>query len=302
MWCVGAYNDHVNSLQLIVNMKFGLILGVVAQLAASAFSYSIESGLVRVNEDILQYGEMEVQLIRLLTLENMKDKLEMEFKLDYKDVSQRPQQFVVTLGDDQAYDLLFVPNYLSSHDVYKLSVPVNKIPVGLRVKDKLFLRAAVGHSGPKKYGENLRRNLAEIKFGKDIREAALLTYKPAERFGLKPEIHHQFSSDAPTVNAVVPIVFIGGALVLFLGLLGVWSTLLQDDFLSNFSKLSGAQLVNHSVFLTSLVGFVVVFYRYYLGTSIFSTLFHAFILSAPSIFFGSRCLRDLAQFHKLELS
>ncbi len=93
-------------------MKLAFLLGVVAQLAMGVMSYSIQSGLARVNEDIIQYGEAEIQLIRLLTLENMKDKLDVELKLDYKDVTKKPHQFVITLGDDNGrlavYSQLFV--------------------------------------------------------------------------------------------------------------------------------------------------------------------------------------------------
>ena len=283
-------------------MKLAFLLGAVAQLAMGVMSYSIQSGLARVNEDIIQYGEAEIQLIRLLTLENMKDKLDVELKLDYKDVTKKPHQFVITLGDDNGHDLLFVPNYLSAYDVYKLSIPVNKIPLSLRVKEKLFLKAIVASSGPKKHGENLRRNLAEVRFGDVIKLTAQLAYVPAERFGLKPEIHHQFASEASTVNAIIPIVFSAGAIILLLALLVSWASLLGDDLLRNFTRLSGAQVLNHGVFLTSLVGYVAMFYRYYLGTSIFTTLFNAFVLTAPTIFFGSRSLRDLAVFRKLEVS
>lgn len=283
-------------------MKVVTALCVAAQLALGVVSYSIESGLARVDQDIIQFGEVEIQLIRQLRLDNMKDKLDVEFKLDYPDASYRPHQCVVTLGDNQGHDLLFVPNYLSAYDVYKLSIPVSKIPLALRIKDKLYLRTIVGSSGPKKHGDNLNRNLAEVIIGDELKLLAQAAYKPAERFGLKHEIHHQFSTDTPTVNATVPIFFSGVAIVLFVGLLGTWTSLLGRNMLVNFRRLSSAQLLYHGVFLTSLVGLVCVFYRYYLGTSIFSTLFHAFLLAIPVVFFGSRTLRDLARFQKLEVS
>lgn len=262
------------------------------QLLAVSWAFSISKGSIKSNGESVAFGEMNTQEVKQLTINSPKDKIDISLNLK-DDFSKAPNQIVVSLGNNKGLDSSYVPKFDASSKLISLSIPVKKIAERLKIEDKLFLNLIVGDSGS---SANLFKSLVEIIPTEELKASS--TYTEVERNGIKPEIHHQFREDPKTVNPLIPLVFIGGATALFFGLVVAWGTMIGSDLFGTFNQVSGCKVVYNLGFLISLVGFEFTFIRYYLGATIFVTLFYAFVLGGPSIYFGSRVFRDLAKYHR----
>lgn len=266
-----------------MNLLFLFYISIV-----TAISLSLAS--VKVNDKSVHFGEISTQEIKQLPIESTKDKLDIEVYLN--DVNAQPHQAIITLGNGKGLDQAFFPKFNINKKALKLSTQVSKIPVSIRNLDKIFIQLVVGDSG----AQNLKVSLGELIATEELKQ--LVPYKKAERVGIKPEIHHIFKQEEKTVNPFWPILFIGFDIVVFLGLLGLWTFGVGGEGLSKSTP--PEQKINNFLFFLTLIGFEVIFIRYYLGTSIFTTLLHGFIVSIPCILLGSTCLKHLAYLRSID--
>lgn len=257
------------------------------QLLAATFAITMKLAQIKVNDDIIHYGEISTQEIKQLKLESTKDKLEFDIHLD--DIASVPHQLLITLGDGKGFDLPLYPKFNLDKKALKLVLTANKIPVNIRNLDKIHINLIVAEAGN---NQNLYKPLGEFIPTEELKK--LVPYKKPERIGIKPEIHHIFKEDPKTVNPFFPIIFSGADLVVFLGLLGAWMTLLGKDKFGTFMNTPVTTFSCNVGFLGCLLAYEFVFFKYYLGTSIFTTLLYGFILAGPTIFLGSRSFRYLA--------
>lgn len=262
------------------------------QLLMVTLSFSVSEGTVKANGKSVTFGEMNTLEVKQLSIDSPKDRIDVNLKLK-DDFSNAPHQIVITLGNNKGLDSSFVPKFQAESKSISLSIPVKSISERLKIEDKLFLNLIIGDYSNK---ANLIKSLVEIIPTNDLK--ALSTYSRVSNVGIKPEIHHQFREDTTTVNPLIPLFFIGIATVLFLAFLAAWGTAIKSDLFGTFNQVSGIKLIYNFGFLICLIGFEFTFIRYYLGSSIFVTLFHSAILGGPSIYFGSRVFRDLAKYHK----
>lgn len=267
-----------------VSVTYLLLVGF-QMVATMAISLSLAQ--IKVNDDAIHFGEISTQEIKQLSLESTKDKL--EFDITLADVTAQPHQLMITLGDGKGFDLPLFPKFNLDKKAVKLSLAASKIPVGIRNLDKILINLIVAEPGNK---QNLYKPLGELIPTDDLKN--LVPYKKSERIGIKPEIHHLFKEDPQTINPFFPIVFGGFDLVIFLGLMGLWTFGVGKDMFTNFLNTPITTFSHNVGFLGCLIGYEIVFFRYYLGSTIFTTLFHGAILAGPTIFLGSRSFRYLA--------
>lgn len=263
------------------------LVSVAGVLAAEP--YAISEGSIAVGEDKVSIGEINTAQLQQLALESTKDDIEIELELaDFDDA--RPHQLVVNLGLGELY-ASYVPKIKGT--TVLLTIPGAKIPEVLKTKDYLELEVIAASYD---VSRNFRRKLGvKIVPSDDFKKTS--TYVNKSTIGIKPEIHHIFRSDPATVNAIVPVVFIGAALVLFFMLVVSWGTLIGKDLFS--LRVSGVQLLINVTFLLSLVGLEVTFIKYYLGQSIFTTLYFSGGFGLLSVIFGSRTLKWLSKNRRL---
>ncbi|ABN65723.1 predicted protein [Scheffersomyces stipitis CBS 6054] len=272
-------------------MKLSIIVAVICQLGAAAMAYTISEGSIKLNDQSVFFGEFMTQEIKHLSVDSPKDKIEISLQL--KEVlDKRPQQLVLVLSsvEDSALAAHFVPGFTSSSEI-KFSLPASKFPEVLKIKEKLNLKLII--ADPASSGKNLVKQLVEIVPTEEFRATAKYHEKP--RIGYKPEIHHIFRTEDKQINAIVPLVFIGGAVVLFLALIGSWFGFIGADLYGALKYTSGGQLLFNIGFLLSLIGYEYNFVQYYLGQSIFTTLFNGALLSLPCIYAGARVLKNLSR-------
>lgn len=270
-------------------MKLSSIVILLSQLIAGALAYSLAEGSIKVGDKQIQYGEFNTQEIKQLPIDVPKEKVDIEFKLA-ETLSSKPHQVVITLGNNKGLESSYVPNFVSTSQLFKLSIPVNKIPASLKSEDKLHLNLIVADSDSKQ--KNLIKSLGEIIPTDNLKST--IKYKKANRVGIKPEIHHIFKIDESTVNPIIPVAFIGVAISIFLALIGSWAVFIGSDLFGVFKNISGLGFIHNFGFLASIIGFEISFADYYLGASIFKTLGRAFLLGLAGIFFGSKILSNLA--------
>ncbi|EMG46813.1 SWP1 Dolichyl-diphosphooligosaccharide--protein glycosyltransferase subunit SWP1 [Candida maltosa Xu316] len=269
-------------------MKYSLFI-ILANLAAIAIAYSDLTGKISLNGKSITLGEFNTQEVKQLTIESPKDVL--EIKLNSKDIEEKPEQIVISLAD--ADDSSIVTHYVPTVKGTKITSTIKSIslPEVLKTKDKLILSIIIADS---KSENNLIRRLVEILPSPDFQ--ATSKHQPKPRIGIQPEIHHIFREDEKTVNPIIPVIFIGIATTLFLGLLASWVGFIGvNDLFRTFKTTSPTQLFYNVSFLISIIGFELNFAKYYLGQSIFTTLFYGFILTVPSVYFGVSVLRNLAK-------
>lgn len=271
-------------------MKF---VGVLLALqCASTLAFSIVSGSIKAGNGNLEIGEFNTQEVKQLAI-GPKDKIDLSLTID--GLSKKPHQAVVTIGNDLGLEYSVIPKVTPSTNTISVVVPVSQLPGSIKAEDKLFVKVIIADQSSK--GANLFKNLAELVPNADLQAAN--KYKKAERIGIKPEIHHIFKESPSTVGPAVPIIFIFGVITLVLLLLVTWVSTIGFNLFNHSGDISGAQFINDIAFFLCIVGFEGTFVNYYLGASIFTTLFYSAILGGPSIYFGSRVFRDLAKFRKI---
>ncbi|RCK60831.1 Dolichyl-diphosphooligosaccharide--protein glycosyltransferase subunit SWP1 [Candida viswanathii] len=269
-------------------MKYSIFIALV-NFIVLAFAYSDLTGTIKLNGKKITLGEINTQEVKQLSIESPKDVL--EIKLKSKDIDGKPEQIWISLADAEDEGIIshYVPTVKQS-DI-TATIKASTLPDVLKSKDKLILSIVIADSKSK---DNLLRRLVEILPSPDFQATSKYQQKP--RIGIQPEIHHIFRGDEQTVNPIIPVAFIGVATTLFLGLLGSWFGFIgTKNLFSTFKTITTTQLLYNVSFLVSLIGFELNFYKYYLGQSIFTTLFYGFILSVPCVYFGVSVLRYLAK-------
>lgn len=252
-------------------------------VVASSMAYSLQGYSLFINGlDAVTFEEYDHQ-VHSATLESPKDAFALALRIDATDV---PHQIMYLLSDGNGLDFPVFPPYYEPDHLVKQKITVESIPNALKAQDKFYITLVVASDNEAE--ENIQERLLEINFSDAFREA----YESEEhsRLGAKPEIHHIFNTDQATVNPIVPIVFILIAGALLLALFGSWTTHLSGSLLGNFEQANVK-----TMFLVVLASFEVTFVRYYLGATIFTTIFHVAILAVPALIIGSKALRLLAQ-------
>lgn len=268
-------------------MKYHIFIALV-NFFVFLFAYSDLTGTIKLNDKKITFGEINTQEVKQLSIESPKDVIEISLKS--KDIDGKPEQIWISLADseDQSIVTHYVPTVKRSS--ITTNIKTSTLPDVLKSKDKLILSIVIADSKSK---DNLLRRLAEILPSPEFQ--ATSKYQQKERIGIQPEIHHIFRGDEKTVNKIIPVAFIGVAVGLFVGLLGLWFGFIGvNNLFRTFKTITTTQLLYNVSFLISLAGFELNFYKYYLGQSIFTTLFYGFILSIPCVYFGVSVLRSLA--------
>lgn len=119
-----------------------------------------------------------------------------------------------------------------------------------------------------------------------------IEYKNPSRFGAKPEIHHIFNAEPKTIPWPVAQIFVFFITAVTFFLVISW----MSSGAINFSNVpTGFNFVYFLAFIASIMGFEYIFTRYYSGSSIFETLYAATYLGIPSLWIGTKFLRNFAK-------
>lgn len=273
-------------------MKFTILNHILCFLSVAS-AYTITEGFIKTGENSIHFGEVMTQEIKQLKVNSLKDKIEIKLKIkDSVEDFIKPQHLTITVSDPQNPNLIshFTP-VLSVNREIKLSIPINSLPPVLKSKLVLQLGLIVARENNLKF--NLNKHLSEILFSDEIVFAS--TYKRKESdIGPKPLIHHTFKTEEKHVSSIIPIIFIAAAITLFLALNLSWNSLVgTNNLYRSFKTITPKQLSYNALFLLAIAFFEYNIFNYYLGQSIFTTLFRGFVIGLPSVYLGSKVLRYL---------
>ncbi|ODQ67586.1 hypothetical protein NADFUDRAFT_40735 [Nadsonia fulvescens var. elongata DSM 6958] len=112
------------------------------------------------------------------------------------------------------------------------------------------------------------------------------------RFGPKPIITHQFRASPRTVSPFISGLFSIAAASLVVVLLGVWFSVVgvnAKQFLPAFSE----SPIGHVSFWITIIGFEIVWIKYFIGMSIFDALGYSALLAPLGVVGGVRALKEI---------
>lgn len=252
----------------------------------SAVAYSIESGLVSVNGNKAFDFVPDSEDVHRVVLESVREKVALSVVLK-GNVAEKPHQLNFVFTDNKGLDYATYPLFDTTKKTATSLILVNKIPPALLSQERVFVYIIAADASQKK-GQNLYTLLAELVPSESLR--ASVNYKKPLRLGALPEIHHQFNEDPQTVKPIVPLIFSAVAIALFFVLIGSWFTLVGNSlFVANEG------IPFKGGFLTTIALIEFTFVKYYLGATIFTTIFYTAILAGPALVFGSKALKALTK-------
>lgn len=116
------------------------------------------------------------------------------------------------------------------------------------------------------------------------------SFKEPIRYEQLPEIHHIFPSPPKTVSPFFAKIFVGIIILAGFSLLFAWisSGVIKFDNIA-----TGLNLIYLLGFVVSIIGFELVFLRYYLGTNIFETINTSSLLGIFGLVIGTKYLRSI---------
>lgn len=264
-------------------MKFRTSVVPFLAVLASAMAFSISSRAVYLDGNELITVNEPSNEVHEVSIVTPKDVLAVAVRIEGE---SRPHQLVFLFSDGQGLDYAVYPDYNAGSQIASSKLPIAKLPDSLKSQDKVTFTVVAADSSEE---ENIAQPLFELVFSEDLKKAIV---SPPVRLGPKPEIHHIFRGTESTVNAIVPVVFSAVALVLLVALLGGWSTTLSGSL---FRALDGGAY--KTAFVAVLATLEYTFVKYYLGATIFTTLFHVAILAGPGLLLGLKALNALAKLH-----
>lgn len=175
--------------------------------------------------------------------------------------------------------------------MYRYKIDQSTVPEALLYfaqAEQQPLTASVILAEPERRKDNVLASLFKIQV--DLEQP--VEYQRPARFGAKPEIIHEFNPEPKTAPwNLVQFFILLIALVTF-GLMVAW---MSSGALNFHGVPANFNVVYLLFFILSIIGFEYIFVRYYAGTSIFDTLFAALYLAVPSLWLGTKFLRNFGE-------
>lgn len=209
--------------------------------------------------------------------------------VDFEKAPKPSQLLFLLSGSDDGLEHSIYGRFVETASQASVSIVANKLPNVLMVQESIKV-SIVAASGSEEE-ENVVVPL--FSFSPSEQLQSTIEYVKPSRLGAVHEIYHQFRTEEATIGTSLPIIFSAGAIGLLVVLIGAWVTILNGDMFK------GCQGSLYKIgYLATLGYFEFVVLQYYLGTSIFATIFQAALVAAPMSFFGSRALTSLARLRK----
>lgn len=252
-------------------------------LAAICHAIEITNGIIGLDSGAHEFGEATPIVLQATDRE-----IELSFQLELEGGSvvqpPVPHQVAIIVGSEQLSGSKYLyPSWHSGSKSYDFKISVPKLSPYLKTQDELTLKVLLGDTDSV---NNKIATVATVVLPDTIKQA--VNVELPERFGPKPEIFHIFRQDPQQAPAAICQLFAAAASVIFFGLIFFWNT--QDAVnLDNISKLTPLALP----FVALLALIEAIFYSYYLGSSIFTTLDRLAIVGAATVYLGYKVLQSM---------
>lgn len=251
---------------------------LVLFLSAVISAFKITDGSLKTSKQELPFFESES-----LKLNSTDETLIVSFKIQSE---TKPSQIFIKLTNENGIESSFKPITKKSDagDGYtsKLTLPFTKFPKLFQSSEQLTVSLIVA-SPDNQY----LQNVAIIESTPYLTSQS--TYKPTEKLQAKPEIHHIFGKPQETIDPTIAVLFSALSFLSFFGLLIAWGF----NGALNFGNFKFD--LTHLTFIGLIVAYEGVFFRYYLGDSVFTTIGRVAVLTGPAVWFGARLLNYLGE-------
>lgn len=257
------------------------LIPILAMVSKSvAYSISARAGYI---DEVEQFAyESGSDNVDQLTFDSPKSRVSIAVKLD---TETQPHQMLFLLTDGNGLDHAVFPEWQNS--IARAIFPIGKLPPSLLEAEKFDLFVIAADDNEEE--PNLAQPIVEFK-PSELFQGLEREYNIPTRLGAKSEIHHIFRSEEATVNPSIPVAFSIVAAIFLLVLLRIWSSTLGTSL---FGSTDDSTM--KITLLVILASFEFTFIKYYLGATIFTTLFHIGLLTLPALIIGSRALGLLAK-------
>lgn len=201
-----------------------------------------------------------------------------------------PKQVVIELSSDNLDSSSYLYPKLNQNknkkSFYETSLPISKISKFLLTQDVINISILTGDDKNSKF--NSFFTIGKFKPSQKLQQDVNNDIKLPIRFSEKNEIKHVFHGGPKSAPNIISTQFILDIFIAFFGLLFFWHYYDAVNF-SNINKISPLSFA----FVGLLFIFEYVFYDYYLGASIFTTLTRLSVIGASTIYIGSKVLKNL---------
>lgn len=257
----------------------------IASIATLGAAYQITEGLIKSSGRELEFSQTEKTTVPVV-FDDTTSKLDLSFKIVG---STEPDQVFIKVSNQDQIETSYKPIIKPTQGGYtaKLSLAYSKLPSLFKTSSSLDLALIVGGLGD---SEPVFTSISGIELSEDLIAKGVAQYVKPDRFTVLPEIHHIFQNPPKTVNSGIALIFAVFSIIALFGLFVVWTGAGLINF-KNFP--ASSDVVSHGVFISLIIGYEIVFFQYYLGSSIFSTIGKVFVLLGPTVYFGSKVLNYL---------
>lgn len=205
---------------------------------------------------------------------SLSDTLQLSFVSD-----ESLEQAHVLVGDpENALEMTYKPvqKYIeeSSSYLYKFNIPLPRISKYLKNRDELMVTLLAA---------NTDSTIFKSLFKLEVENPVVYESELVSRLTAEKQIFHIFQEPAKTVATHVGQAF-------SLVIVAIFAVLLFSWLATGLVSLRLSSIYSY-LFVACLVGFEYIFVQYYMGQSIFTTLFHLSWIGLPALFIGSRALR-----------
>lgn len=200
-----------------------------------------------------------------------------------------PHQAMVIVSDPNSHLEASYPVAVRPNGRAKFALSYSRLPHALvTAQTPLDVSIVLGSFDSK----GLKTTVARIS--PELSDEVTKGYKRPERHATKPEIFHQFRGAPRQVNATVAVIFSAGAIAIFAVLLVAWAALIGPaTLLGQASTAVKAAPLGYLGLLGSLAALELVFFSYFIETSIFTTLGAVALITPVAIVSGVSALREL---------
>lgn len=227
----------------------------------------------------------------VVVLSNVTSQLDFTFAISNQEI---PSQVELLLGiPERDLETVLEPKITDNGELtmYRFRMDESTIPnalLHLSQNEDDPLTVSVVLANPEDSKNNVLVSVFKIQV--DLDHA--VEYKRPDRLEAKPEIIHQFNPEPKTVPWKLAQFFIFLITLVTFGLVVAWmssGSLNFNNVRANFN------IVYLLFFISSVIGFEYIFVQYYAGKSIFETLFAALYLGIPSLWLGTKFLRNFGE-------
>lgn len=272
---------------LLVSMFLCKIMAFNVENAKLTYTSNRKSNTIKIGS---VENSLESNTINNLTVD---DSIKFSFQIvDYKVV---PEQIELLVGlPDRDLEIPIKPIFKIKDDsvltLFKVSlkdIPDSILYFAQKEKKTLSGTVIIASSEVNK-NDNVFTKAFELDLNFDTFEFD--SFKEPIRYRPLPEIRHIFPSPPKTVPPFLAQIFVGIIIIAGLGLLLTWVISGTVKF-DNLPK--GMNFIYFLGFIISIIGFEFIFFRYYLGTSIFDTINASALLGIFGLLIGTKYLRSI---------